>query len=107
MDQIVKPKGVISQDEYSKLSDEEKLTYWKTKDNNYIEIKEMDAKHLQRAFCYAQSKELIHHNNYSLFAELVESMETVAKERGIKLKDINTDYHKRKRKYQEKHKIAE
>lgn len=99
---IVKPKGTISKEEYLKLSREDRLKYWKISNGDFIEIKEMSDAHLQKAFFYAQNKELIHHNNYALFADLVEEIEKESKSRGKTLKDINTQYHKNKREYAEK-----
>lgn len=100
--EIVKPKGVITKEEYNKLSTEEKLTYWKTAKEEYILMSEMSDEHLQKAKYYAQTKELVFHNNYMLFCGLDDALSDEAEKRNLELKDIDTDFHKKKKHWNKK-----
>ena len=96
---LVEDKGVISKEEYKKLEYEEKLNYWQIKEGGFKLISELNNEHLQRAFCYAQTKELIYFNKHNLFNGLAEQFEIEAEKRGISLIDIDTKFHKNERKY--------
>lgn len=63
----------------------EKPTKWKTK-NGFISIQEMSSEHLQKAFLFAQQKELRLHNASLRYAHVSESLYDEALKRGIKLK---------------------
>lgn len=94
--------GIITKKEYSELSIEEKTNYWQLGGNKFILISKLDDKHLQNAFCFAQTKELHYHNGYNLFNELVEKIEAEAGERNLTLSDIETDFHLKKRRFKSK-----
>ncbi len=96
-------KGIISKEEYDKLKYDEKLNYWQVKkEGGFKLISELDSEHLQRAFCYAQTKELIYFNKHNIFNGLTETLESEAKRRGISLSDINTNFHQKRRKFKSK-----
>ena len=99
---LVDDKGVISKEEYKKLNYDEKLNYWQIKEGGFKLISELGSEHLQKAFCYAQTKELIYFNKHNLFNGLAEQIETEAGKRGVSLSDINTKFHRNERKYKSK-----
>jgi hypothetical protein len=95
---LVEEKGVITRKEYDALEFDDKMIYWQIDKNEFKLISELEDKHLQKAFFYAQSKELDFHNRYLLFFELADKLEEEGNRRGIQLKDLNTEFHKNKRK---------
>jgi alpha-galactosidase/6-phospho-beta-glucosidase family protein len=100
--ELIEEKGVINKNAYDKLPEEERLQYWQIGKNKFKLLTELTDEHLQNAFCYAQTKELSYHNKYTLFDELVEKIEDEASKRGIQLKDIETEFHAKTRKYKSK-----
>jgi len=94
---LVEDKGVIQRKEYDALDYDEKLNYWQISKNEFKLITELDDDHFQKAFCYAQTKELEFHNKYMLFCSILDTFEEVSKKREIKLKDLDTEYHRNKR----------
>ena len=99
---LVEEKGVISRKKYKVLEYDEQVKYWQIGRNKFKLIAELDNEHLQNSFCFAQTRELIHHNKYMLFYELVCEMEEEAERRGLSLSDINTEYHKKIRRAKSK-----
>ena len=94
--------GVITKKEYSELTNDEKLNYWQIEGNKFKLISKLEDEHLQNAFCYAQTKELVYHNGYNLFNGLTEKIEIEAQGRGLSLKDIDTHFHRKTRKHKSK-----
>lgn len=94
--------GIITKKQYDELSQDDQMKYWQLKGNKFILISNLDDDHLQRAFGFSQSRELLYHNKYTIFNELVEQIEVEAGRRGLPLNDIDTEYHKKARKYKSK-----
>jgi len=94
--------GTITKKEYDALNFDDRMKYWQLKGNNFKLIADLDDDHLQRSFCYAQSKELLYYNKYNLFDELTAQIEAEAGRRGLPLSDLDTDYHKKLRKFKSK-----
>ena len=94
---LIEDKGVITRKEYEKLDPDERLNYWQIKRNSYKLISELDDEHLQNAFCYAQTKELEFHNKYGIFFELVARLQEEGDNRKLELKDLDTEFHRKKR----------
>ena len=99
---LVEDKGVILKDEYKALDIEERLNYWQISEDRFKLISELETEHLQKAFYYAQTKELVYHNKYNLFNELTNKIDAEAERRGLSLSDIDTDFHKNTRKHKSK-----
>jgi hypothetical protein len=59
-----------------------------------IPMKSMTKQYLQNAMHTAQRKELYYHNRSLVFSDLVAALEEEAANRGIKLKDLDTKFHK-------------
>ena len=56
---IIEDVGVITKTEYDLLPHENKVKYWRIGGNKFKLIEKLDSEHLQSAFCYAQTKELV------------------------------------------------
>ena len=94
--------GKITKVEYDKLNRNDQMKYWQLHGNKFILISNLPDDHLQKAFCYAQTRELLYHNKYLIFNELTEQLEEEADGRGLSLSDLDTEYHKKARKYKSK-----
>lgn len=94
--------GILTEEQYNKLNRDDQMKYWRLKGNKFILIKNLEDEHLQRAFCFSQTRELLYHNKLSIFNELVNQIEAEAGRRGLSLSDIDTEYHKNTRKYKSK-----
>ena len=100
---LVGDKSVIHKDEYDKLNNDEKLKYWQVKkEGGFKLISELDDEHLQKAFCYAQTKQLLYFNKHNIFNGLTETLESEAERRGLSLSDIDTKFHRNERKFKSK-----
>ena len=99
---LVEDKSIISKEEYEKLNGDEKLNYWRVKEGEFKLINTMDNEHLQRAFQYAQTKQLIYFNKHNIFNGLTETLESEAERRGVSLTDIDTKFHRNERKFKSK-----
>lgn len=64
-----------------------------------IPVGKMTNAHIKRAKMFAQKKELEYFKLVNLFNGLVEMLENEAENRGLKLKDYNSDYHKKRREH--------
>ena len=100
--ELVEEKGIITRKQYSALDEDVRMNYWQIHWNKFKLMTEMSSDHLQKAFCYAQTKELLHHNNYNLFNELKEQIESEAGRRGPRLSDIDTEFHRKARELKSK-----
>ena len=94
--------GTITKKQYEDLNYDDKMKYWQLNGNKFTLMSSLDDDHLQRSFCYAQSKELLYFNKYNLFDELTAQIEAEAGKRGLPLSDLDTDFHKKLRKYKSK-----
>ena len=94
--------GTITKKQYDELSYDDRTEYWQLNGNKYKLITNLDDDHLQRTFCYAQSRELTYYNKHNLFNELTNKIEAEAGRRGLSLDDLNTDFHKKTRKIKSK-----
>lgn len=99
---LVEDRSIISKEEYEKLNYDDKLKYWRIKSGGFKLIDTMDNEHLQKAFCYAQTKQLIYFNKHNIFNGLAETLESEAERRGIPLSDIDTKFHRNERKFKSK-----
>lgn len=99
---LVEDKSIISKEEYEELNYDDKLKYWQLKEGGFKLINTMSNEHLQRAFCYAQTKQLLYYNKHNIFNGLTESFESEAKGRGLSLSDIDTKFHRNERKFKSK-----
>ena len=97
--------GSITKKQYDALTVDERLNYWQVNGNKFVLISKLDDAHLQKAFCYAQKKELEFHNKVSLFSELVSKIEQEGENREITLADLDTKYHKNQRRHKDKRKV--
>lgn len=96
---LVDKKGIIDDIKYNALNYEEQVKYWKLGVKEFKLISEMDDTHLQKAIWYAQGKELLYHNSYNKFFALIQQLENEAERRKLPVTDIDTDFHRNKRKY--------
>jgi len=94
--------GTITKKQYEELNYDARTKYWQLNGNKFKLIADLDDDHLQRSFCYAQSKELLYYNKYNLFDELTAQLEAEAERRGLPLSDLDTEFHKKIRKHKSK-----
>lgn len=69
-----------------------------------IPIKAMSDEYLQHAYIYARKKELYLFNRMSIFTQKIEELLAEADNRGVALKEHNTEFSKANRAYREKKK---